>query len=130
MCQYYIYLIKGEYDTVLKWPFVGNITIKLLNHLEDKNHFIKILDFNPEHNKRADGNGLGYPKYIPHSKLSHDSASNTQYLEEDTLYFKISIVKIASQKPWLQYSVQSEKTGKGSYRHILDIVFNLNEIIV
>ncbi len=94
----YIYLIKGEYDAVLKWPFVGDIAIVLLNQLEDKNHWKKRLDF-------TGSVVLGFLQYFPHSKLSCDSASNTQYLEQDTLYFRISIVKIASQKSWLQCTV-------------------------
>ncbi len=100
----FVFLVKGEYDAVLKWPFIGDITIELLNQLEDKNHFSSILDFTPEDNKRAGDAALGYPPYFPHSKLSRDSVSNTQYLEDDALYFKISI-KIPSQKPWLQCTV-------------------------
>ena len=31
-------ILKGKYDTQLKWPFIGKITVTLLNQLEDKNH--------------------------------------------------------------------------------------------
>ena len=30
-----VYLMKGEYDDSLKWPFRGEVTIQLLNQLDD-----------------------------------------------------------------------------------------------
>ena len=30
--------MRGEFDSDLKWPFRGDITIQLLNQLEDKEH--------------------------------------------------------------------------------------------
>lgn len=40
-CKYlscYIYFTKGRYDDTLEWPFQGEITIELLNQLEDENY--------------------------------------------------------------------------------------------
>ena len=31
----YAYLIRGEYDDLLKWPFQGSIVVQLCNQLED-----------------------------------------------------------------------------------------------
>ena len=96
----FAYIIEGKYDADLKWPFVGDVKLELLNQLEDKNHHSMVVHSTPEHNKNAGDPGRGYYQYIPHSKLSRDSASNTQYLKDDTLYFSIS-VKVPDHKPWL-----------------------------
>ncbi len=81
----YQYLL--EYDVVLKWPFIGDVTIELLNQT-------------PEDNMTASAGDNDFP----HFKFCHDSASNTHYIKDDTLYFRIS-VKISSQKQWLQCTV-------------------------
>ncbi len=62
-----------------------------------------VLSFTLKENKKI-GDSWGYPEYIPHSKLSRDSASNTQYLKDDTLYFRIS-VEVSDYKPWLECTV-------------------------
>ncbi len=64
------------------------------------------LRFTPEDNINANGdnNYRGNHEYIPYSKLSRDSASNTQYLKDDTLYFRIS-VEVSDHKPWLECTV-------------------------
>ncbi len=106
MCQYlsvFVYIIKGKYDDELNWPFVGKVTFELLNQLEDENHYYMEGPFTLECNTNA-GSGRGYLKYISHSKLSCDSASNTQYLKDDTLYFRIS-VEVSDHKPWLECTV-------------------------
>ena len=39
-----VYLMKGENDFFLKWPFRGNINIQLLNWKEDKEHIEAVVD--------------------------------------------------------------------------------------
>ena len=39
-----MYLMKGENDDVLNWPFRGNITIQLLNWKEDEKHIEAVVD--------------------------------------------------------------------------------------
>ena len=34
----FAYLMKGDNDDSLTWPFTGSITFELLNQLEDNNH--------------------------------------------------------------------------------------------
>ena len=34
----YPYLLPGEYDARLKWPFKGTVVVQLLNQLSDDNH--------------------------------------------------------------------------------------------
>ena len=41
----YAYLIRGEYDDLLQWPFQGSIVVQLCNQLEDKHHCTDTIDF-------------------------------------------------------------------------------------
>ena len=45
------------------------------------------------------GSGYGCPKFILHSKLGHNTY-NTQYLKDDTLYFKVTVTQ-SDHRPWL-----------------------------
>jgi TNF receptor-associated factor 4 len=94
-------LLEGEHDAELKWPFIGVVTVTLLNQLEDKNHCTRTLTLDAADNARVDGTTWGLAQFIPHSALAHDPVKNTQYLKDDTLYFRVS-VKVADHKPWLE----------------------------
>ena len=37
----YVYLMRGDNDDNLKWPFKGTIKVSLLNQLEDGQHLTK-----------------------------------------------------------------------------------------
>ena len=94
-------IIKGRYDAQLKWPFIGNVTFTLLNQLEDKNHYQVTMELTAIDNAQAGGSAWGKTSFIRHSALDYDAVNNTQYLKDDTLYFRMS-VKPADHKPWLQ----------------------------
>ena len=85
---------EGEYDTGLKWPFVGKVTVTLLNQLQDMNHHSLVIPFNATDNRNV-GDALGFSTYIAHSTLS------LQYLQDDALYFRVS-VEVTDYKPWLE----------------------------
>ncbi len=40
----YALVIEGKYDAELNWPFLGKVTVELLNQLEDKNHHSSAID--------------------------------------------------------------------------------------
>ena len=84
----YISSSRGRYDEKLTWPFAGDINITLLNQLEDKKYFSRLLPVKAERNFLV-GNGLGYSTFIPHSELGYDQENSTQYLKDDTLYFRV-----------------------------------------
>jgi TNF receptor-associated factor 4 len=96
----YAPLFEGEHDAELKWPFIGDVTFTLLNQLEDKNHHTKTSSHGTTRNTRV-GDPWGFPRFIPHSALARDPVQNTQYLKNDTLYFRVS-VEVADHKPWLE----------------------------
>ena len=95
MCQcLQSYQKKSMHDAGLNWPFVGEVTVTLLNQLQDMNHHSMVISFNATNNSNV-GDALGFPTYIPHSSLSH------RYLHDDALYFRVS-VEVTDYKHWLE----------------------------
>ena len=41
----YIHLMKGEFDDQLKWPFRGDVTVKLMNQKQDRGHHAGTVSF-------------------------------------------------------------------------------------
>ena len=103
----FAYLMKGENDDFLQWPFIGRVTFKLLNQLEDKNHHSLTATLSSDKeccrvvNQERASRGWGWSKYISHSDLGHNTAENSQYLKDDRLVFKISVIAQRSPTPWL-----------------------------
>jgi TNF receptor-associated factor 4 len=102
------YLMTGENDDYLPWPFTGKLTVELLNQLEDKNHHCKDIVFLSSCkssqrvvNEERSSLGWGIPEYISHSSLGLNTAKNCQYLKNDRLHFKISVDAKSSSAPWL-----------------------------
>ena len=92
-------ILKGKFDTELKWPFLGTITFTLVNQLEDKNHKTVKVSMTSEDDAQI-GRACG-AALIRHSKLGYDPDKQTQYLKDDILYFRMS-VEVADCKPWLE----------------------------
>ena len=104
----WVYLMRGEYDDQLEFPFKGTIKFELLNQLEDENHHCESYthDGTLDCSKRViDGErsdtARGVQAFIPHEDLGHNATKNCQYLQDDCLVFRIS-VDVPSYKPWLQ----------------------------
>ena len=104
----WVYLMRGEYDDQLEFPFKGTIKFELLNQLEDKNHHCESYthDGTQDCSKRViDGERSsevqGVQDFISHEDLGHNAIKNCQYLQDDCLVFRIS-VDVLSYKPWLQ----------------------------
>ena len=105
----YICLMSGKYDDTLEWPFQGEVTIELLNQLEDKNHKKHYILYNEsvseEYKQRVPKGelvgGWGYPRFISHSELEYNPIINCQYLKDDSLYFRVSVKVTSKTKPWL-----------------------------
>ena len=108
----YAYLMKGKNDDNLPWPFTGEVTITLLNQLEDKNHHSGTMSFPPDSDisgrvvdREIATTGYGHPKFISHAQLSYDAAKNCQYLKDDCLYLRIKVQAAKPAKPWLTCTV-------------------------
>ena len=105
----YAYLMKGKNDDNLPWPFTGEVTITLLNQLEDENHHTDTVSF-PENsvwtnervvNHERAPEGCGWDEFISHDELDFDAENNRQYLKDDCLFFKIEVEAAQPVKPWL-----------------------------
>ena len=96
----FVKILEGEHDDTLKWPFTGTYVFELLNQLEDKNHYTSTINIGNEHKANVGVLGWGYTEFILHSILSHDPFINTQYLKDDTLYFRVTVTP-SDHRPWL-----------------------------
>jgi len=100
----FICLMRGEYDDELSWPFRGEITVELLdqnaqNSREGKHHSCTIHfdDSNHSYGQRVVLGekriaGWGESQFIPHFKLYQDQDSMVQYLKDDCLKFRVSVL--------------------------------------
>ena len=95
----FVYFLKGKYDAKLQWPFVGKVTITLLNQEKDSNHLEETLHIHKSHDVRAGTptDNMGFADYILHSQLE----CRPYFLKDDTLYFRVSL-QAANHKPWLE----------------------------
>ena len=95
----YIYLMQGEFDDQLQWPFRGSVTIQLLNQLWGEGHSEYTILFDDQTpdgvagrvtvGERAD-NEWGAPEFIAYDMLQPN------YLQNDQLRFCISEVTCTS----------------------------------
>uniref|UniRef100_A0A1X7U8K0 RING-type E3 ubiquitin transferase n=1 Tax=Amphimedon queenslandica TaxID=400682 RepID=A0A1X7U8K0_AMPQE len=110
----FICLMAGAYDDTLEWPFQGEITIELLNQLEDKNHKKITIQYNESTDDkykqrlregRSIASGRGYTQFTSHEQLKYNPVTNCQYLKDDSLYFRINVKATSKTKLWLVGSI-------------------------
>ncbi len=96
----FVRLMRGKFDSTLKWPFRGSVTVQLLNQQGNGGHHTKTITFVEEvlkaYNSRAiDGDraaeAYGYPTFIHRSDLEHKPYANCQYLMNNSLSFRIEV---------------------------------------
>ncbi len=93
----YSNLMKGEYDSHLKWPFTGCIEIELLNQRENSGHFQEKILYTYDASEIAcrviegevAASGLGIPTFIKHTALGYNPKKGIEYLKNDCLHFKV-----------------------------------------
>ena len=100
-----VYLMKGENDKILKWPFRANITIHVLNWKQDKKHIEAVIDhYNAPlqfrsrvtQGERAPG-GRSLEDLIIHYILDN-KFPDTQFLDvlDDAVSFRVSKVNLVT----------------------------------
>ena len=95
-------VIIGEYDSELNWPFEGDIIVELINWREDKNHLSHTIVFDhntdPKFSSRVTDSSSyerhGSDDVFPHSSLSYNPVTNTEYLQDDCLRFRVKEVHV------------------------------------
>ena len=100
-----VHLMKGEHDEKLNWPFLGVITIQLVNQRSNENHHEIPITFDQSaeavknaHRVFTEGrtkNGWGTIVFISHTAVETPTMT-TQYLRNDCLRFRISCVVVHS----------------------------------
>ena len=99
----FAYLMQGDNDDNLKWPFNGTIKVSLLNQLENgQHHTITVWspDIPGETRVRVTKEekvvpAWGVPQFIPQQDLSLKGNKNRQYLKDNTLFFRVDCFKPA-----------------------------------
>ena len=87
-----ICMMRGEFDSQLKWPFKGKITVQLLSQ-EDDDHHVKVISSEDEpastmicrkvEGKEMSKRGWGISQFIPHTKLE------PKYLKNDCIKLRL-----------------------------------------
>ncbi|OXB58741.1 hypothetical protein ASZ78_000082, partial [Callipepla squamata] len=89
----YFVVMKGEFDSLLPWPFRQKVTLMLLDQTGKKNHIVEVFRADPNSSsfKRPDGEmniASGCPRFVPHAVL--ENTKNT-YIRDDTLFLKVVV---------------------------------------
>ncbi|KAM5238924.1 TNF receptor-associated factor 5 isoform 2-T2 [Ctenodactylus gundi] len=89
----YFVVMRGEFDSLLQWPFRQRVTLMLLDQSGKKNHIMETFKADPNSSsfKRPDGEmniASGCPRFVAHSTL--ENAKNT-YIKDDTIFLKVTV---------------------------------------
>ena len=92
-------IMRGPFDNQLKWPFQAKITVQIVNQAGDDNHHEMTNNYNDMTPETIAGRVMdkeraisrGYGQFIPHTSLRHTTASNTEYLRNNSLVFRVKI---------------------------------------
>ena len=96
-------IMKGKFDDNLEWPFRNDVAYELVNWREESKHHHGSISFGL-FDERVCNKPVceiaeyGYleQKFIPHFAISYDSFTNTQYLQDDCLRFRVKEVALYS----------------------------------
>ena len=98
----FLCLTKGSHDDELTWPLTGKFEIKLLNQINDSEHYSKNLPYDdsvPDKNRnkvtendKRGRHGWGYCRFISCEDL-HKTTPKCQYLKDDCFFFQITNFK-------------------------------------
>ena len=80
---------KGDFDDQLRWPRDCTITIQLLNQLGDHTHFTKTVEGEFTRPESWTNTVWSDTKFIALSDLGYKADTNSQYLKDDCLQFRI-----------------------------------------
>ncbi|XP_016359996.1 TNF receptor-associated factor 5-like [Sinocyclocheilus anshuiensis] len=90
----YITIMRGDFDSLLPWPFRQNVTLTLLDQSGSRNH--QTNTFTPDtnsdsfHRPTSDSNvATGFPRFISHGDL--EAPRNAVYVRDDTLFIKVKV---------------------------------------
>lgn len=91
--------MKGDFDSILKWPFAKRVTLTLINQQEnanDRENITATISGNQEQrvwNLRPLGEfnlGKGSPNFV-----SHDVLMTRGYVQDDTIFIQAKFETVA-----------------------------------
>ncbi len=90
----FIYVMKGEYDAILPWPFKKKVKFTLIDQQEEpikrENVTQQFIPDNREcfarPKQEENSTGAGFPKFISHEKLH-----SRRFLVGDTLFLQVEV---------------------------------------
>ena len=87
----FIVVMKGEFDSLLPWPFRQKVTLSMLNQNRTGVHVVETFRPDPasssfQRPEQEMNIASGCPLFFPIANLS-----NASYLRDDTLFFKLQI---------------------------------------
>ena len=91
----YVRLLVGEYDSLLKWPFLGDITLTLIEQSPDASKQRHISqNFSPDpkwtsfHRPKNSSNtpGFGYPQFA-----AHETLRTRKYIVDDAIFIRATV---------------------------------------
>ena len=98
----YVYLVQGQNDDRLVWPFRGSIEIQLVNQKKQNKSVVVEFDKKAAASGRADrvmtedtctkDSGCGFSQFVSHRKLEKVSDCS-QYILDDSLTFIIADIR-------------------------------------
>ncbi|KAM5164521.1 TNF receptor-associated factor 5 isoform 1-T2 [Mantella aurantiaca] len=90
----YFVVMKGEFDSLLSWPFKQKVTLMLLDQSGKKNNIVDVFKADPHSSsfKRPEGDtniASGCPRFVSHNQL--ENPRNGCYIKDDTLFIKVVV---------------------------------------
>lgn len=95
-------VMKGEHDEHLRWPFRGDIHVRIQNQLGDHTHFVKIISYDETTAENKCGRVLtgdknylhGFSQFISYVALGLDQTNKCQYLKGEAVDFEVTKVEL------------------------------------
>lgn len=93
----YLSITRGEFDSQLKWPFRGAVTITLLSQDPDKMHHVEVIKYNDNthmlSSRRVKGDEISKP-WGKARFIRHDQLEQGAFVLNDELKFQVSKVAL------------------------------------
>ena len=90
----YIIIMKGEYDAILPWPFLPQVTFTLIDQQEDTSKRENVVrSFKPDSTNKKfarpvgdENKWWGYGKFVSHEKLQ-----TRRYMVDNTIFLQVKV---------------------------------------
>ena len=94
-----VYLMRGEYDDNLVWPFCGDITVQLVNLISDQDHQEQTFKFDDESSislRSRVTSGERAKNGCMKRYFTQQDSTNARYIMDDCVRFRVAKLLVAS----------------------------------